>query len=144
MGKRYSTEQVYDAIVNYHQMKVALGMETESAYGHVGGLVSKYDDLGMPSSRNGVSDPTFKAAFFADNILPKRMAEEYKTKIDFIDHYAQRITKVKEEVVLHWKLSGMKNVHIAEMVGITDRHVRRLLNDIACKMSEMSFLSDVG
>ena len=133
---------MYDAISNYHQMKVLLGMETESVYGQVGGLVSKYDDLGMPSSRNGVSDPTFNAAFMSDDILPKRMADEYKCKIQFIDNHVQLIKKVKEQSVLHWKLSGTKNTHIAEMVGVSDRHVRRILQDIAKKMSEMSVMSD--
>ena len=138
---KYGAEEVYDMINQYHQMKVALGMETESVYGHVGGLTSKYESLGMPSSRSGVSDPTFKAAFLTDDVIPKRMAEDYKRKVQFIDERVSRITKVREQAVLHWKLVGMQSKHVAELTGVTDRHVRRILNDIAQKMSEMSNVS---
>lgn len=142
--KRYTAEEVYDMINQYHQMQVALGMETESVYGHVGGLTSKYDSLGMPTSRSGVSDPTFKAAFQTDDIIPKRMAEEYKRKIQFIDERVSKVTKVREQSVLHWTLAGMQSKHVAELTGVTDRHVRRIINDVAKKMSKMSEMSNVS
>ncbi|MFJ7841601.1 helix-turn-helix transcriptional regulator [Lysinibacillus sphaericus] len=148
MGKQgqkfYDQEEVYEMINQYLRMKIALGMETETVHGHVGGLISKYDSLGMPKAIGGTSDPTYNAAFRGTGILPPSMAREYMEHIQFIDDCASRITKLREKSILHWRLSGLKSKNIAELEGITDRHVRRILNDIAQKMSEMSVMSEMS
>ncbi|MBD8026439.1 hypothetical protein H9636_07175 [Ureibacillus sp. Re31] len=147
MGKGqtyYSAEEVLEIIDRFHQMEVALGLETENPYGHVGGLISKYDTLGMPRG-NEISDPTYKQAFSKGiSILSDQMAKEYRDKINFIKSCVPYIKKQREKMVLHWKLSGLKTSHIAELEGITARHVRRILKDISEKMSEMSVMSEMS
>ncbi|MGN4127639.1 hypothetical protein ACMGD3_21915 [Lysinibacillus sphaericus] len=142
--KHYDAEEVYEMINQYLRMKIVLGMETESVHGHVGGLTSKYDSLGMPKGIGGVSDPTFNAAFRTNDIIPESMAREYMHHIQFIDDRASRITKLREKSVLHWRLAGLKPKNIAELEGITDRHVRRILLDVAQRMSEMSVMSEMS
>lgn len=145
-GQRYTAEQVYEMIERYFHMKRALGLHIESLEVN-DGMTANYDDVGMPKGKGGISDPTFKQAFAVNTILSERMAKQYREYIDFVDEFAPRITKIREQSVLHWRLAGMQTKHIAELEGVTDRHVRRILNDIAermSKMSEMSVLSDVS
>ena len=142
--KHYSSDKIYEMINQYLRMKIVLGMETESVHGHVGGLTSKYDSLGMPKAIGGTSDPTYNAAFRGTGILPASMALEYMDHIRFIDECVPKITKLREKSILHWRLAGLKPSNIAELEGITDRHVRRILWDIAKKMSEMSVMSEMS
>lgn len=146
-GQKYSAGQVYEMVDRYYHMKRALGLHIESPYPESQGLVQDYDTAGMPRGQGGISDPTFKQAFAMKTILSERMAKQYMEYIDFVDEFSPRITKIREQSVLHWRLAGLQTKHIAELEGVTDRHVRRILNDIAermSKMSEMSVLSDVS
>lgn len=147
MGKLYTAQQVSEMIERYFQMKRALGLHVETPYSESQGFVQDYDSVGMPRGQGGISDPTFKQAFAMNIVISERMAQQYMEYIDFIDEFSPRITKIREQAVLHWRLSGMQTKYIAELEGITDRHVRRILNDIAekmSKMSDMSVLSDVS
>ena len=128
----------------YFQMKRSLEIHVETPYSESQGFVQDYDSVGMPRGQGGISDPTFKQAFAMNTIISERMAQQYMEYIDFIDEFSPKITKIREQAVLHWRLSGMQTKYIAELEGITDRHVRRILNDIAEKMSNMSVLSDVS
>ncbi|MGE7115113.1 hypothetical protein [Lysinibacillus sp. NPDC047702] len=142
--KHYDAEEVYEMINQYLRMKIVLGMETESVHGHVGGLTSKYDSLGMPKGIGGVSDPTYNAAFRETGIISASMAREYMEHIQFIDDCVPKITKLREKSILHWRLAGLKPKNIAELEGVTARHIRRILMDIAQKMSEMSVMSEMS
>ena len=147
MGKSYTAQQVSEMIERYFQMKQALGIHVETPYSESRGFVQDYDAVGMPRGQGGISDPTFKQAFAMNTVISERMAQQYMEYIEFIDEHTPLITKIREQAVLHWRLSGMQTKHIAELEGITDRHVRRILNDIAekmSKMSDMSVLSDVS
>lgn len=145
--KKYSTEEVYEMLGRYHQMKSSLGMAVISPYvvDQKNTMVQDYDNLGMPRA-NGVSDPTANQALnpVKEIILTDRMVNEYQSKINFIDEWEHVIKKQRDRDVLHWRLSGLKPVNIAELVGVTDRHVRRILKDIAEKMSEMSVMSNMS
>ncbi|MGE8037844.1 helix-turn-helix transcriptional regulator [Lysinibacillus sp. NPDC093692] len=140
--KHYSTTEVLEIIDRYSHMKRALGFEIESPYAN-DIMVADYDNIGMPRG-GGISDPTPKQAFRNKCILPDRLVNEYNNKIDFIKEYSKHLRKEREITVLHWKLSGMKTKHIAELEGITDRHVRRILREVAQKMSEMSVMSEMS
>lgn len=147
MGKSYTAQQVSEMIERYFQMKQALGIHVETPYPESQGFVQEYDSVGMPRGQGYISDPTFKQAFVINTIISERLAQQYMEYIEFIDEHTPRITKIREQTVLHWRLSGLQTKHIAELEGITDRHVRRILNDIAekmSKMSDMSVLSDVS
>ena len=140
--KHYDTTEVLEIIDRYSQMKRALGFEVESPYTN-DMVVANYDSLGMPRG-GGISDPTPKQAFRNTCILPDRLAKEYVKKIDFIDKYSMRLTKEREITVLHWKLSGMKTKHIAELEGVTDRQIRNILRKIAEIISDISAISDIS
>lgn len=105
-------------------------------------MVQDYDNLDMPRSQ-GVGDPKARQALnpIRELVLPERMVKDYEEKIAFVDEWERVITKQRDRAVLHWRLSGLKPVNIAELEGITDRHVRHILNDVAKKMSEMSNVS---
>ncbi|MGE8004026.1 hypothetical protein [Lysinibacillus sp. NPDC093216] len=141
--KHYNATEVLEIIDRYSHMKRALGFDFESPYAN-DIMVADYDNVGMPRGKYRISDPTPKQAFMNKCILPERLVNEYNEKIDFIDEYSTHLRKEREITVLHWKLSGMKTKHIAKLEGITDRHVRRILNDVAQKMSEMSVMSEMS
>ncbi|MEA0565844.1 hypothetical protein [Lysinibacillus irui] len=103
-------------------------------------MVTDYDNIGMPRG-GGISDPTPKQAFRNKSILPERLVREYQNKIAFIDESSSHLKREREITILHWKLSGVKTKHIAELEGITERHVRRIISDIAKRMFEMSVVS---
>ena len=140
--KNYGTTEVLEIIDRYSHMKRALGFDIENPYAN-DIMIADYDNIGMPRG-GGISDPTAKQAFRNKSILPERLVTEYHMKINFIDEYSMHLKKEREITVLHWKLSGMKTKNIAELEGISDRHVRRILNDIAQKMSEMSVMSEMS
>lgn len=146
MGK-YTAVEVLGMIDRYYQMKSSLGMAVINPYsiGQSNTLVQDYDNLGMPRAQ-GVGDPTARQALnpFKETILSERMVKEYEAKIAFVDKYENVIKKQRDRDVLHWRLSGLKPANIAELEGITDRHVRRILNDVAQKMSEMSVMSEMS
>lgn len=140
--KKYSAVEVLEIIDKYFYMKRALGLHVESPYSY--SVTADYDNLGMPRG-NGVGDPTFRQAFSGVyDILSEPIANEFKRKIRFIDERISFIRKHREMTVLHWKLSGLKTKHIAELEGITERHVRRILKEISEKMSEMSVMSEMS
>lgn len=147
MGKQYTATEVSEMIDRYYQMKNSLGLAVVSPYSvdQKNTMVQDYDNLGMPRAQ-GVGDPTAKQALnpVYEHVLSERMLHEYSKKIAFIDDWEHVITKQRDRAVLHWRLSGLKPVNIAELEGITDRHVRRILNDIAKKMSEMSVMSEMS
>ena len=140
--KHYDTTEVLEIIDRYSHMKRALGFEVENPYAN-DMLVPNYDSLGMPRG-GGISDPTPKQAFKNKSILPERLVKEYQRKIEFIDKYSMRLSKEREITVLHWKLSGMKTKHIAELEGITDRQIRNILRKIAKTISDISAISDIS
>jgi len=146
MGK-YTAEEVLGMIDRYYQMKSSLGMAVINPYsiGTSNTLVQDYDNLGMLRAQ-GISDPTARQTLnpIKEMVLPERMVRDYETKIAFVDQWEHVIKKQRDRDVLHWRLSGLKAVNIAELEGITDRHVRRILNDVAKRMSEMSVMSDVS
>lgn len=92
-------------------------------------MVTDYDNIGMPRG-GGISDPTPKQAFRNKSILPERLVREYQNKIAFIDKSSSHLKREREINILHWKLSGMKTKHIAELEGITERHVRRIISEM--------------
>ena len=140
--KHYSTTEVLEIIDRYSHMKRALGFEYENPYAN-DIMVADYDNIGMPRG-GGLSDPTPKQAFRNKCILPERLVNEYNNKIDFIDEHSKYLTKEREITVLHWKLSGLKTKHIAELEGITDRQIRNILRKIAKTISDISAISDIS
>lgn len=141
--KHYGTTEVLEIIDRYSNMKKALGFDFENPYAN-DIMVADYDNIGMPRGKYGISDPTAKQAFRNKCILPERLVNEYNEKIDFIDEYSMRLKKEREITVLHWKLSGMKTKHIAELEGITDRQIRNILRKIAQTISDISAISDIS
>ncbi|MCH7321765.1 hypothetical protein LZ480_07645 [Solibacillus sp. MA9] len=147
MAKQYTAVQVYEMVDRYYQMKTSLGLAVVSPYSvdQKNTMVQDYDNLGMPRAQ-GVGDPTARQALnpVHEMVLPERMVKDYEVKVAFIDEWEHVITKQRDRAVLHWRLSGLKPINIAELEGITDRHVRRILNDVAKKMSEMSAMSEMS
>ncbi|RUL56475.1 hypothetical protein [Lysinibacillus antri] len=145
MGKGqiyYSSEEVLEIIDSYFNMKRAIGLHVESPYSY--SVTADYDNLGMPKG-NGTGDPTFRQAFSgAHKILSGVMEKDFMKRINFIDERVPYIKKRREVNVLHWKLSGMRTKHIAELEGITDRQVRNILRKIAKSISEISAISDIS
>ncbi|TKI65576.1 hypothetical protein FC756_16130 [Lysinibacillus mangiferihumi] len=147
MGKQgqkiYNATEVLEIIDRYSHMKKALGFDIESPYAN-DIMVADYDNIGMPRGKYKISDPTPKQAFKNKSILPERLVKEYNSKIDFIDEFSTHLKRERDITILHWRLSGMKTKHIAELEGITERHVRRIISDIAKRMSEMSVMSEMS
>lgn len=100
-GQKYSAGQVYEMVDRYFHMKRALGLHIESSYPESQGLVQEYDAAGMSRGQGGISDPTFKQAFAMKTIPSERIAKQYMEYIDFVDEFSPRITKIREQSVLH-------------------------------------------
>lgn len=141
--KHYSTKEVLEIIDRYSHMKRALGFEVENPYAN-DIMVADYDNIGMPRGKYKISDPTPKQAFKNKSILPERLVKEYQSKIEFIDESSCHLKRERDITILHWKLSGMKTKHIAELEGITDRQIRNILRKIAETISDISAISDIS
>lgn len=137
-GQKFSSKDIYEIIGRYYSMKRALGYHVECPYGS-DGLVTSYDNVGMPRGAE-ISDPTAKKAL--TGFLPLHIEKDFKERIEFIDKRMNAAKTLTEKDVLHWRLSGLKVVHIAELLGFSEKQVRRILHNIAGRMSEMSALSE--
>jgi len=141
--KHYNAAEVLEIIDRYSHMKRALGYEVENPYAN-DIMVADYDNIGMPRGKYKISDPTPKQAFKNKSILPERLVKEYQSKITFIDENSSHLKRERDITILHWKLSGMKTKHIAELEGITDRQIRNILRKIAETISDISAISDIS
>ncbi|ODV55452.1 hypothetical protein [Lysinibacillus fusiformis] len=141
--KHYNATEVLEIIDRYSHMKRALGFEVENPYAN-DIMVADYDNIGMPRGKYKISDPTPNQAFKNKSILPERLVKEYQCKIEFLDEYSIHLKRQRDITILHWKLSGMKTKHIAELEGITDRQIRNILRKIAETISDISAISDIS
>lgn len=137
-GQKYNSKDVYEIIGRYYSMKNALGYHVESPY-ESDGLITNYDNIGMPRGTE-VGDPTSKRAM--SGLLSPTIEKQFKERIEFIDKRMSAAKSLTEKDILHWRLSGLKVIHIAELLGFSEKQVRRVLHNIAGKMSEMSVLSE--
>lgn len=139
MGKRqFTAKETYEIIGRYHSMKKALGHHVEDPYAS-DGLIANYDNIGMPRG-SSTGDPTGNKAL--SGLLPKHIEVSFKERILFVDKRMEAAKTLTERDILHWRLSGLKVIHIAELLGFHEKQVRRILHTIADEMSEMSVLSE--
>ncbi|MFT8928510.1 MAG: helix-turn-helix domain-containing protein [Sporolactobacillus sp.] len=93
----------------------------------------------LPHGKNGRSDPVANEVERRDKKF--KWIAKLEEKALYVQKGATLITDEREKAVLECMLDGMSIIAISRHMGLSRRHVQRIRDDIADKMSQMSHLS---
>jgi hypothetical protein len=122
---------------DYHWMMNSIRILHSSLLGAGERVVRQYgSDSDMPKAQGGKSDPVFQEYLRREKRW--RKIDQYEERVRVIQERVHLIENERESEVLHWLLEGKSYRWIAMHMGLSDRHIRRIRDDIVEKMSEMS------
>lgn len=102
-------------------------------------IVRNYEDMDMPKSKEIRSDPVAIEASRRERHWKK--LRSYERKVTFIQERIEHIKGDRERTVLDCMLDGMNIVNIARHMGMSERQVFRIKDNIVEQMSGMSGMS---
>lgn len=104
-------------------------------------LVKEYgEESDMPKAKGGSGDPVFQEVKRREkrwNVISK-----YEKKVKIIQDRIHLIKDQREAEILHWLLEGKSIKWIASHMGLSERHIFRLRDNIIETMSVMSETAD--
>lgn len=126
-------KEIEQALRDYNWMINEIKRQRE-LLSHISGgdLVAHIDD--MPKGKGTTSDPVANEAIRRSNT--SRWVQQLEYKVSFIQKRISIITDDREEVVLQCMLDGMSMAAIGRHIGLSERHIRRLKDNIVSKMSD--------
>lgn len=89
----------------------------------------------MPKAQGITGDPVAMEVIRRDKA--SRWVHNLEEKVRFIQQRMKNITNERERAVLECLLDGMSMLAIGKHMGLSERHIRRLKDNIVSKMSEM-------
>ncbi|WP_366160589.1 LuxR C-terminal-related transcriptional regulator [Bacillus infantis] len=129
-------KEIENILKDYHWMINSIKILKSSMQSAGEGLTAQYgDEAGMPKAQGTTGDPVYREVVRRE----KRhlVIDKYKAKISVIQDRLHLIKDDRELEVLHWLLEGKSYRWIAMHMNLSDRHVRRLRDNIVVKMSQM-------
>lgn len=133
--------QLEDLLKDYHWKLHSVRIMRESIGEVNSNLTAQYGlEAAMPKAKGNPSDPILKEVERRDRRWKKVSA--YERDIQFIQSRIDRISDERETEVLHWLLEGKSMRWIGLHMGLSDKHIGRIKDQIVAQMSHMSETSD--
>lgn len=96
----------------------------------------------MPKPQGGSTDPVYIEV--QRRVKKTKRIEKLEKKVKFIQERMDRIEGDREKAVLDCLLDGMSIIAISRHMGLSQRHIQRIRDEIVEQMSEMSEMSGMS
>ncbi|MCR6116651.1 DNA-binding response regulator [Salipaludibacillus agaradhaerens] len=135
-------KEIEETLKDYHWMINSIKIIRESMEDAGEGLTAQYgDEAGQPKPQGGTqSDPVYQEVRRREKRW--RIVHKYEKKIKVIQSRMHLVKNQREGEVLHWLLEGKSMTWIGKHMGLSDKHISRLRDNITARMSEMSEMSE--
>lgn len=128
-------EKIESILKDYHWMINSIKIMRDSAISSNGLVAQSGVEASLPKPKGKTSDPVF-GEVVRKSKYHKRI-EDYEEKVKIIQDRIHLITDNRETEVLNWMLEGKGYSWIARHMGLSERHIRRIKDSIAEKLSNM-------
>lgn len=134
-------KEIENILKDYHWMINSVKILKDSMKDAGEGLTAQYgDEAGMPKAQGITGDPIYREIERREKRYS--VINKYKAKISIIQDRLHIIEDDRELEVLHWLLEGKSYRWIGYHMGLSDRHIRRIRDNIVSQMSQMSDRSE--
>lgn len=131
--------EIEQTLRDYHWMVREIERLRVTLYGAGERVVRQYEAIDMPKPQGGVSDPVYSEVARREKLWSK--LTKYETKIAFILRHIDSITNERERTVLDCTLDGMNFVDIADHMGLSQTHIKRIKNDLIDHLYELQLVT---
>lgn len=126
-------QEIQYILSQYHWMINSIQIMRESLMDAGDGLTAQYGiEAIMPKGKGTTGDPIYQEVVRRSNRLGK--VERYEKYVRIIQDRIAAVDDERESEVLHWLLEGKSYRWIADHMGLSHSHIKRLREDIVEKM----------
>ncbi|WP_082190968.1 LuxR C-terminal-related transcriptional regulator [Peribacillus loiseleuriae] len=139
--KEAASKQIESILKDYHWMMNSIKILRDSMKDAGEGLTAQYGiEATLPKPQGVTSDPVYKEVVRREKRYTR--IAQYEKIVQIVQDRMVVIQDDREVEVLHWILEGKSYIWIAQHMGFSDRHIRRIRDEIVRKMSVMSDRSE--
>lgn len=127
-------KEIENILKDYHWMINSIRIMRESLKDAGEGLTAQYGiEAVMPKAKGTTGDPIYREYLRREKRWKK--IREYEEKIIAIQSLFHRVHDERESEILYWLLEGKSYRWIAEHMGLSSSHVRRLRESLINRLA---------